>query len=194
METTFDKFINNDPDEKKLFEKEYADFAVSEFALEKMDEKEYDALDEYYTTNTLLPIGKPGFFASRKAAEQRKAPISHWTGNTVKVLETAYPESSFGLFSVVKDSASIEPEETDPNYTAQKNNRGKITEKLNEVYDDDYYEEFEPIARAGLESIREATKNDYPEGFFELFGAIKDDSFIEPEEIDPKYNVQREEL
>jgi hypothetical protein len=130
METTFDKFINNDPDEKKLFEKEYADFAVSEFALEKMDEEEYDALDEYYTKNTVMPIGKPGFFASRKAAEQRKAPISHWTGNTVKVLETAYPESSFGLFSVVKDSASIEPEETDPNYTAQKNNRGKITEGL----------------------------------------------------------------
>jgi hypothetical protein len=25
-------------------------------------------------------------------------------------------------------------------------NKEKITEKLNEVYDDDYYEEFEPIA------------------------------------------------
>jgi hypothetical protein len=28
-----------------------------------------------------------------------------------------------------------------------------------------------------------ALENDYPEGFFELFGAIKDDTFIEPEEI-----------
>jgi uncharacterized FlgJ-related protein len=42
----------------------------------------------------------------------------------------------------------------------EKNNRKKITEKLNEVYSDDYYEEFEPIANAGLESMREATKND----------------------------------
>jgi uncharacterized FlgJ-related protein len=42
----------------------------------------------------------------------------------------------------------------------QKNNRKKITEKLNEVYNDDYYKEFEPISKAGLESIRETTKND----------------------------------
>jgi metal-responsive CopG/Arc/MetJ family transcriptional regulator len=42
----------------------------------------------------------------------------------------------------------------------QKNNRKKITEKLNEVYTDDYYSEFEHIANAGLESIRDATKND----------------------------------
>jgi uncharacterized FlgJ-related protein len=42
----------------------------------------------------------------------------------------------------------------------EKNNRKKITEKLNEVYNDDYYKEFEPIERAGLESIREITKND----------------------------------
>jgi hypothetical protein len=75
-------------------------------------------------------------------------------------LETAYPEDFFEVFGVVKDSSFIEPERTDPNYTAQKNNRGKITEKLNEAYDDDYYGEFEPIARAGLESIREATKDD----------------------------------
>ncbi|MDR3301722.1 MAG: hypothetical protein LBT01_04230 [Spirochaetaceae bacterium] len=39
METTFDKFINNDPDEKKIFEKEYDDFVLSEFALEKMHEE-----------------------------------------------------------------------------------------------------------------------------------------------------------
>jgi hypothetical protein len=42
----------------------------------------------------------------------------------------------------------------------EKNNRKKITEKLNEVYNDDYYKEFEQIEYAGLESIREITKND----------------------------------
>jgi hypothetical protein len=42
----------------------------------------------------------------------------------------------------------------------EKNNRKKITEKLNKVYDDDYYNEFKLIEHAGLESIREATKND----------------------------------
>jgi transcriptional regulator with XRE-family HTH domain len=39
METTFDKFINNDPEEKKRFEKEYNDFLLSEFVLEKMEEE-----------------------------------------------------------------------------------------------------------------------------------------------------------
>jgi transcriptional regulator with XRE-family HTH domain len=39
METTFDKFINNNPDEKKIFEKEYNDFLLSEFVLEKMEEE-----------------------------------------------------------------------------------------------------------------------------------------------------------
>jgi len=42
----------------------------------------------------------------------------------------------------------------------KKNNRKYITQKLNEVYNDDYYKEFEPISQAGLESIRELTKND----------------------------------
>jgi uncharacterized FlgJ-related protein len=42
----------------------------------------------------------------------------------------------------------------------EKNNRKKITEKLNEVYNDDYYKEFKPIEQAGLESIRTITKND----------------------------------
>jgi hypothetical protein len=42
----------------------------------------------------------------------------------------------------------------------EKNSRKKITEKLNEVYNDDYYKEFEAIENAGLESIREITKND----------------------------------
>jgi hypothetical protein len=41
-----------------------------------------------------------------------------------------------------------------------KNNRKRMTEKLNEVYTDDYYTEFEPIANAALESMREITKND----------------------------------
>jgi metal-responsive CopG/Arc/MetJ family transcriptional regulator len=42
----------------------------------------------------------------------------------------------------------------------EKNNRKKITEKSNEVYNDDYYKEFELIEHAGLECIREITKND----------------------------------
>ena len=42
----------------------------------------------------------------------------------------------------------------------KKNNRKNITQKLNEVYNDDYYKEFEPISNATLESIRELTKND----------------------------------
>ena len=43
----------------------------------------------------------------------------------------------------------------------KKNNRKYITQKLNEVYDNNYcYEEFESISNAGLESIRELTKND----------------------------------
>ena len=37
METTFDKFINSDPKQKRLFEKEYNEFLLSEFVLEKME-------------------------------------------------------------------------------------------------------------------------------------------------------------
>jgi DNA-binding phage protein len=39
METTFEKFINNDPKERKIFEKEYNDFLISEFVLQKMEEE-----------------------------------------------------------------------------------------------------------------------------------------------------------
>jgi DNA-binding Xre family transcriptional regulator len=39
METTFDKFITNDPKEKELFEKDYNDFLLSEFVLQKMEEE-----------------------------------------------------------------------------------------------------------------------------------------------------------
>ena len=39
METTFDKFINNDLEQKALFEKEYNEFLLSEFVLEKMEEE-----------------------------------------------------------------------------------------------------------------------------------------------------------
>jgi metal-responsive CopG/Arc/MetJ family transcriptional regulator len=42
----------------------------------------------------------------------------------------------------------------------QKHSRKNITQKLNEVYGDVYSAEFEPIANAGLESLRESTKND----------------------------------
>jgi metal-responsive CopG/Arc/MetJ family transcriptional regulator len=42
----------------------------------------------------------------------------------------------------------------------KKNNRKNITKKLNEVYNDDYYMEFEPISQVALENIKELTKND----------------------------------
>ena len=41
----------------------------------------------------------------------------------------------------------------------KKNKRENITQKLNEVYDDDYYKGFEPISNASLESMRELTTN-----------------------------------
>jgi len=37
METTFDKFINSNPKRKAKFEKEYNEFLLSEFILEKME-------------------------------------------------------------------------------------------------------------------------------------------------------------
>jgi hypothetical protein len=37
-----------------------------------------------------------------------------------------------------------------------------------------------------------ALENEYPEDFFELFGVVKDSSFIELEETDPNYTAQRE--
>ncbi|MDR1248874.1 MAG: XRE family transcriptional regulator [Treponema sp.] len=39
METTFDQFINKDPKEREIFEKEYNDFLISEFVLQKMEEE-----------------------------------------------------------------------------------------------------------------------------------------------------------
>jgi hypothetical protein len=39
METTFDKFIGKDPKEREIFEKEYNDFLISEFVLQKMEEE-----------------------------------------------------------------------------------------------------------------------------------------------------------
>ena len=38
-ESTFDKFITNNPKEKAKFEKEYNDFLLSEFILERMEEE-----------------------------------------------------------------------------------------------------------------------------------------------------------
>jgi hypothetical protein len=37
METTFDKFINNNPEEREKFYKEYNEFLLSESVLEKME-------------------------------------------------------------------------------------------------------------------------------------------------------------
>ena len=39
METTFDKYINNNPKEREKFDHEYADFLLSEFVLEKMEQE-----------------------------------------------------------------------------------------------------------------------------------------------------------
>jgi len=39
METTFDKFINNNPKRKAQFDKEYNEFLLSEFVLEKMEKE-----------------------------------------------------------------------------------------------------------------------------------------------------------
>ena len=39
MESTFDKFITNDPEQKELFDREYNAFLLSEFLLEKMEEE-----------------------------------------------------------------------------------------------------------------------------------------------------------
>ena len=40
METTFDKFITSNPKRKEKFDKEYNDFLLSEFVLEKMEEEQ----------------------------------------------------------------------------------------------------------------------------------------------------------
>ena len=40
METTFDKFISSNPKRKAKFEKEYNDFLLSEFILEKMEQEQ----------------------------------------------------------------------------------------------------------------------------------------------------------
>jgi len=37
MKTTFDKFINSNPERKAKFEKEYNEFLLSEFVLERME-------------------------------------------------------------------------------------------------------------------------------------------------------------
>ncbi|MCL1992672.1 MAG: XRE family transcriptional regulator [Spirochaetes bacterium] len=39
MESTFDKYINSNPDRKERFDKEYNEFLLSEFVLEKMEEE-----------------------------------------------------------------------------------------------------------------------------------------------------------
>lgn len=39
MKSTFDKFINDNPKQKAAFDKEYADFRLSEFIIQKMEEE-----------------------------------------------------------------------------------------------------------------------------------------------------------
>jgi len=40
METTFDKFINSNPKRKEKFDKEYNDFCLSEFVMERMESEQ----------------------------------------------------------------------------------------------------------------------------------------------------------
>jgi len=40
METTFDKYIKTNPHEREKFDREYADFLLSEFVLEKMEQEQ----------------------------------------------------------------------------------------------------------------------------------------------------------
>jgi len=40
IETTFDKFINSNPKRKEKFDKEYNEFLLSEFVLEKMESEQ----------------------------------------------------------------------------------------------------------------------------------------------------------
>jgi predicted secreted Zn-dependent protease len=42
METTFDKFITSDPEQKTLFDKEYAKFSHSEKALENLSKEKQE--------------------------------------------------------------------------------------------------------------------------------------------------------
>jgi hypothetical protein len=44
------------------------------------------------------------------------------------------------------------------------------------------------------DNIKRTLENDYPEDFFELFGSINDETFVEPDEIDPKYDLPREQV
>jgi hypothetical protein len=44
------------------------------------------------------------------------------------------------------------------------------------------------------DNIKKTLGSDYPNDFFELFGAINDDTFVEPIEIDQKYDIRREQL
>jgi len=43
METTFEKFIVNIPQEKKLFDEEYSQFILSELLLRKVEEARFSA-------------------------------------------------------------------------------------------------------------------------------------------------------
>ena len=43
-------------------------------------------------------------------------------------------------------------------------------------------------------NIKHILKNDFSNDFFDLFGAINDDTFVEPEEIDAKYDLPREQI
>ena len=68
--------------------------------------------------------------------------------------------------------------------------------------DQDTLEKVEKLARSKHISIskwvgnniKTHIKNQYPDDFFSLFGAIKDDSFQAPHSLDPDNDTQREIL
>ncbi|GHU89940.1 hypothetical protein FACS189476_09510 [Spirochaetia bacterium] len=43
-------------------------------------------------------------------------------------------------------------------------------------------------------NIKNILKNDFSNDFFDLFGAIDDDTFVEPEKIAAKYDLPREQI
>ncbi len=50
------------------------------------------------------------------------------------------------------------------------------------------------ISKWVREIIKKYLKNEYPEGFFDLFGSAKDDTMVRPRQIDFSADVKREKI
>lgn len=44
------------------------------------------------------------------------------------------------------------------------------------------------------EIIKKSLKDEYPKGFFDLFGSAKDDTMVRPPQIDSSADIKREEI